>query len=219
MRIIAGKYRRRKLLANPGDVTRPITDRVKETLFERLGKRVAGRRVADLFAGTGTLGLEALSRGAQSVVFVENDRRAFELLEQNIARLGVKEATLCLRADVFRCSFRPKGAPQFFPYDLVFFDPPYRMAAGIRPGRPLYRALLRLAREDVTAAGALLVVRAPVQAEFECPPQWIADRPTHFGGMTIHVFDKRLDESAPDTSSVRGTPRGHAQEKRTKDAE
>ena len=75
MRIVAGKFRRRKLFANPGLKTRPITDRVKESLFERLSGELEGKRIADVFAGTGTLGLEALSRGAKSVVFIESDRR------------------------------------------------------------------------------------------------------------------------------------------------
>ena len=91
VRIIAGEFRRRKLLASPGLTTRPITDRVKETLFERIGDELVDRKVADVFAGTGSLGLEALSRGAKSVVFIESDRRAFELLEQNVATLGVQD--------------------------------------------------------------------------------------------------------------------------------
>ena len=99
MRIIAGEFRRRKLLASPGLTTRPITDRVKETLFERIGEDLVDRKVADIFAGTGSLGLEALSRGAKSVVFIESDRRGHELLRQNVATLGVEDRTLCWRTD------------------------------------------------------------------------------------------------------------------------
>ena len=84
MRIVAGKYRRRKLAAKQGTTTRPITDRVKVALFARLQNRLEGARVADIFSGTGTLGLEALSRGAASVVFIENDHRAWELLRENV---------------------------------------------------------------------------------------------------------------------------------------
>ncbi len=88
VRIIAGEFRHRRLLTNPGLITRPITDRAKEILFERIQDLLVDKRIADIFAGTGSLGLEALSRGAHSVVFLESDKRAFELLEQNVAALG-----------------------------------------------------------------------------------------------------------------------------------
>ena len=78
MRIIAGEFRRRRLLVNSGLTTRPMTDRIKEIFFERIQDRLAGRRIADVFAGTGPLGLEALSRGAKSAVFFESDRKAYE---------------------------------------------------------------------------------------------------------------------------------------------
>src|ERR687895_355607 len=99
MRIIAGRFRRRQLAAAPGTTTRPLTDRVKEHLFQRLGA-FDGERVLDVFAGTGTIGLEALSRGARTAVFVERDHKAFELLRKNVAALGVTDETLCWRADV-----------------------------------------------------------------------------------------------------------------------
>src|SRR5580704_7280919 len=156
VRIIAGEFRRRKLLASPGLTTRPITDRVKEMLFERIGDEIAGRKIVDIFAGTGSLGLEALSRGAQSVVFIESDRRAFELLRQNVAALGVQTRSLCWRTDALRSSFHPKGVDPFLPFDVVFFDPPYRMALALAPGTPMFQALSRLARVPVTAPGARL---------------------------------------------------------------
>ena len=131
MRIIAGEFRRRRLLANPGLTTRPITDRVKEILFERTQDLLVDRRIADIFSGTGSLGFEALSRGAQSVVFLESDGKAFELLKQNVAALGVEDRTLCWRTDALKSSFHPKGVDAFLPYDVVFFDPPYRMVAGL----------------------------------------------------------------------------------------
>lgn len=198
MRIIAGRFRRRKLLTNPGMTTRPITDRVKETLFERLGERLEGSRVADAFAGTGTMGLEALSRGAASVVFIENDRKALELLRQNVAALKVEDEALCWRADVFRCSFRPKGLPHLLPYDLIFFDPPYRMVPALRSGSPLYRSLERFARPGISADGALLVLRTPAEAQFQVPPQWHPDRHLQLSTMEVHIHRlHRLDEMAP----------------------
>ena len=190
MRIVAGKFRRRKLLVNPGNVTRPITDRVKEILFERLADDLQDHLVADVFAGTGTMGLESLSRGAKGVVFIENDHRAFELLKRNVATLGVEGETLCWRADVLRTSYRPRGVPHLLPFDAIFFDPPYRMIADLKPGTILYKSLERLARNQVSAAGALLVLRTPKQARFECPPCWQKDRTLDFSTMEIHLFDK-----------------------------
>ena len=190
MRIVAGRFRRRKLATNPGLVTRPITDRVKEILFERLTGEFDEARVADVFAGTGTLGLEALSRGAKSVVFIESDRRAHELLAENVAKLGAGEETLCWRADVMRCSFRPKGVPDFLPYNVVFFDPPYRMVPYIQPGDSLYKALERLGRDDIAAPECLLVFRTPQQAEFTLPPAWTIETALEISSMTIHLFRK-----------------------------
>ncbi|MBW3542530.1 MAG: 16S rRNA (guanine(966)-N(2))-methyltransferase RsmD [Planctomycetes bacterium] len=188
MRIIAGRFRRRKVEARPGLVTRPITDRVKESLFEHLGEVVTGARVADVFAGTGTLGLEALSRGAAGVVFIEHDRRACELLAKNIHSLKLDEEVLCWRVDVLRTSFKPRGVPQLVPFDLIFFDPPYRMLEDLHAGAPLYRSLERLARDEVSSAEAQLLLRSPNRAEFDMPPGWSRTRVLDFGTMEIHWY-------------------------------
>lgn len=195
MRIVAGKFRRRKLLTNPGLQTRPLTDRVKETLFEHLEEDLAGRRVADVFAGTGTIGLEALSRGAASVVFLETDRRALELLRQNVAALKVEDAALCWRADVLRTSFRPKGVPHLVPFDVVFFDPPYKMVADLKPDRPLYKSLERLGRDGVTSPAAILVLRTPEDAVFTVPPLWQHAHTFEFSTMSVHVYRKEPVDS------------------------
>lgn len=199
MRIIAGRFRRRLLETNPGTVTRPITDRVKETLFERIEASLRDARVADVFAGTGTIGLEALSRGARSVVFIEQDRIAFELLQTNVATLGVSEVTLCWRTDAVRTSFRPRGSEAFLPYDVVFFDPPYKMISGLRAGAPLYKALQRLLRPAVSAAGARLVLRTPERAEFDLPAAWQRDWTLTMSNMDVHVCTK-ADELAAGTA-------------------
>lgn len=193
MRIIAGRFRRRLLQTNPGLTTRPITDRVKESLFERIDKSLQAARVADIFAGTGTIGLEALSRGARSVVFIEQDRQAHELLLENVAMLSVKETTICWRTDAVRSSFRPQGGTNFVPYDVVFFDPPYKMIAGLRGGSPLYKALERLARPTVSAPRARLVLRTPECAEFELPVAWQLDWKMTMSNMDIHVCTKSGD--------------------------
>lgn len=194
MRIVAGRFRRRKIEVNPGLVTRPMTDRVKETLFAHLECELSGRRVADIFAGTGTIGLEALSRGAAGVVFFENNRRAFDLLKRNVSRLGVAEETLCWRVDVERTSFRPKGVPHLLPFDLVFFDPPYRMIEDLHPGSPLFRSLVRLGQPSVTSPTAMLVLRTPRQASFDVPACWKPDRVLKLSTMAIHLFRKQYED-------------------------
>ncbi len=198
MRIISGKYRRRKLLTRTGLTTRPITDRAKEPLFERLWSCVEEARVADVFAGTGTLGLEALSRGAHSVVFIEQDRKAGELLQKNVDTIGATADCLCWRADVMRCSFRPQGVPDFVPFDLIFFDPPYRMIETLQPSSPLFKALERLGRPTVSAPEATLVLRTPADSVFAVPSAWRTDRTLTISGMDIHLY--RAEHAAEDVA-------------------
>jgi 16S rRNA (guanine966-N2)-methyltransferase len=125
MRIIAGQWRGRVLVAPKGDATRPTADRTREALFSMLTSRVGsfeGLAVADLFAGSGALGFEALSRGAASCLFVEQDRAALDALRANAGKLGV-------RADIRASSVLALGpAPR--PLDLILMDPPYGTGAG-----------------------------------------------------------------------------------------
>ena len=175
MRIIAGEFRRRRLKANPGQTTRPITDRAKESLFARIEPLLEERNIADIFSGTGSLGLEALSRGAAGATFFERDPLAVKLLGENIATLGLDECTLVWPTDIFRTSFRPRGVPGLLPWSLVFFDPPYRMVETIRPGRPLYKSLARLAASGSVEAGGRLIFRMPSRTTAELPPAWQVD--------------------------------------------
>lgn len=199
MRIIAGKFRRRLLQTSPGEVTRPITDRVKETLFENISNRFLGKRVADIFAGTGTIGLEALSRGAACVTFIERDKVALQLLRENVEALKCEDETLIWPADVLRCSFRPKGkkAPGFAPFDAIFFDPPYKMVPAMKEGSPLWLALSRLARPDVSSPQATLVLRVPERAEYDLPPQWKVDWTLEMSNMEILLCHRAEEEEAP----------------------
>lgn len=190
MRIVAGRLRRRKLDSVPGQSTRPITDRAKEILFENMGGTLNGERVLDVFAGTGTIGLEALSRGAARVVFIENDHRAFQLLRGNVERLGVQDETFCWRTDALRSSFRPRNLPDFTPFDLIFFDPPYRMISGLVPGSPLFKSLERLARTDVSRPAVRLVLRVPRKTPFQMPDVWCPAWNLAISSMEIHVCDR-----------------------------
>lgn len=123
MRIIAGEFRHRKLISpKDASTTRPIPDRVKESLFSILRGHFDGARILDAFAGSGSIGLEALSRGASFVLFVERDKAAANLLERNIEMLGCGDRCEVLRADAVGPATLAR-CPR--PLDLAFFDPPY----------------------------------------------------------------------------------------------
>ncbi len=126
MRIIAGEWRGRKLVAPAGQQTRPTADRTRETLFSMLASRLGSfdeLRVADLYAGSGALGLEALSRGAAHATFVESDRAAVKAIEANAAALCARDRT-SLRA------MSAAALPASEPFDLIFADPPYAPGSG-----------------------------------------------------------------------------------------
>lgn len=127
MRIIAGEWRGRKLVAPKGDATRPTADRTRETLFSMLTSRLGsfeGLRVADLFAGSGALGLEALSRGAAHCLFVEQERPALDAIKANIQTVGARERTTVQPGSVLSLG------PAKEPLDVILLDPPYDTGAG-----------------------------------------------------------------------------------------
>lgn len=160
MRIIAGKWRGRPIDAPPGVVTRPTADRVRETLFSMLTSRVGsfqGLRVADLFAGSGALGLEALSRGAVSAAFVESDPRAAAIIRRNAERLGTSAQVLGGSA---------LELPRAEPFDVIFADPPYAPGSGTAAVEAVTEAnwlapggwlSVETSNKDAVDAGALLV--------------------------------------------------------------
>ncbi len=126
MRIISGQARGRTILTPPGNATRPTLDRVRENLFNMLQGRVAGARVLDLFAGSGALSLEAISRGAAQAVLADRDRKACAVQHRNISALSFEEQTRVLCCDWRRATeLLTKEEARF---DLVFLDPPYAMA-------------------------------------------------------------------------------------------
>ena len=137
MRVISGKAKGRKLKRVPGDSTRPVMDRVKENLFNILGDIVPGSRWLDLFAGTGQVGIEALSRGAAEVIFVDNVRAAVNTVKDNLRHTRLTEDAVVLQTDAFRYLESPKGAP----FDLIYVAPPqykklWEQAVAILDQRP-----------------------------------------------------------------------------------
>ena len=165
MRIVAGKHRGRRLLAPPGEMVRPTSDRAREALFNILshgrlaaeGIPFADAAVLDAFAGTGALGLEALSRGAAEAVFIEQDREAVGILRRNIAFLGEGARARIVPGD----ATRPPRAPSAC--ELVFLDPPYR--SGVAAG-----ALRALDAAGWLTPGALAVVELAAREPLIPPP-------------------------------------------------
>lgn len=162
MRIVGGRHKGRALVGPRSDAVRPTSDRLRETLFNVLAHAyddpVSGARVMDLFAGTGAMGLEALSRGAAYALFVDEGAQARGLIRENVEALGVGGVTRLFRRDATRLG----AADRFEPFDLVFCDPPY--------GRDLApKALTSAAEGGWLAPGALCVVEEAAEADLPCP--------------------------------------------------
>ncbi len=156
MRVVAGAFGGRRLQAPVGQATRPTADRVREALFSILGEAVAGARVLDLFAGSGALGIEALSRGAASATFVERDARAARVVRDNLQALGLDGRVV--RRDALAALHDARERAEA--YDLVFLDPPYRRSAEL--GRELSEDLAA-----VLAPGARVVTESDRRASLE----------------------------------------------------
>ena len=148
MRVIAGTLRGRRLFSPRWAGLRPTSDRLRETLFDIVAARVEGARVLDGCAGTGAVGIEALSRGADHVVFVERDPRAVTLIRRNVAQCGLTDRCTIVRG-VLPAAFRRTPVE---PFDLVLLDPPY--------GAPDIGAILAAAARQLGPRGLLVLERA-----------------------------------------------------------
>ena len=176
MRIIAGTRRGHKIAAPKGLDTRPTSDRVRESAFNLIGP-VDGASVLDLFAGSGAMGLEALSRGAESATFVEADRRAAETIDENLAKLRLTGARI-VRDDAVRALAAEASAGR--KYDLVLVDPPYDLYPELEP---------KLARylPHVLADGGLLVVETGARVEPQLPLEQRTSR--RYGSARVTLFE------------------------------
>jgi 16S rRNA (guanine966-N2)-methyltransferase len=185
MRVIAGRLGGRRLKAPHGRLTtRPTSDRVREALFSMLGD-LRGSVALDLFAGTGALGIEALSRGAERTVFVERDRTAVQALRANLAALGLAEPEAELRVgDALGALRAARGAGET--YDLVFVDPPYRQARELEGElSALLPALL--------APGARVVVESDRRTSIELPIE--VEQRRRYGDTTITIHHHLTEDS------------------------
>jgi 16S rRNA (guanine966-N2)-methyltransferase len=179
MRVIAGTAKGRGLARVPPGV-RPVSDKVREGLFSSLGDRVEGARVADLYAGTGALGIEALSRGARDAHFVERDPRALAAIGENLDRTGLAPQGIVVRSDVRRY-LRRAGTPGF---DLVFLDPPYDESVD--------DALALLAEEPLLRPGFTVVLSRGERSSTDVIPlHWTVARRLSYGDSVITLFRSR----------------------------
>ena len=169
MRITGGLCRGRALKTLSGRAIRPTSDKVREALFNILGPRVTGAAVLDLFAGSGSLGLEALSRGAERATFVEKNRRALAVIRENVEKLGFEDRTRLESFDVLSSPARLGELDG--PFDIVFLDPPYRLTRTVSRGTKIGNLLGTLWTDRAIAADGIAVLehdrRSSVSREWE----------------------------------------------------
>jgi 16S rRNA (guanine966-N2)-methyltransferase len=196
MRVIAGTYRSRILKSLKGLALRPTSDRLRETLFNVLAPNIAGSRFIDLFAGTGAIGIEALSRGAAEVVFIENRTPAATLIRRNLESLGVSSGVTVLAVDALRglamlAARKNSGAPAF---DHIFLDPPYAAAEDYS------RVLEFIGSADIMAPGGIVV--AEHRRNFDLPeePSAIKRFRVLKQGDAALSFYRRHDDAGVETS-------------------
>ncbi len=183
MRVIAGRWRRLNLKAPPDASLRPSSDRLRETLFNILTHNprypaLLGMRFADIFAGTGAVGIEALSRGAAHVTFVESDPRHVRILESNLARLGDAPDPQAIR--ILRCDAR-RLPPAADPYDILYLDPPY--GAGLVPP-----TLAALAGAGWVGANSLAIVETDGREVSPWPAEWTCVERRRCGRAALHFL-------------------------------
>jgi len=186
MRVIAGIAKGTRLARAPEGV-RPVSDRVREGLFSSLGDDVPGARVLDLFAGTGALGIEALSRGAEAAVFVDRSPMAIRTIRENLAVTRLGDRATVIRSAVARYLGRSAAPSEPAPFDLVFVDPPYDL------GRPqLDEDLAALAAGPLLAPDATVALtRGSRSSTVVIPLHWLVAKRLAYGDSVVTLFRSR----------------------------
>ena len=183
MRIVGGRNRGRALKAPDGQAKRPTSDRTRESVFNILNSRLAngfqGITVVDLFAGTGALGLEALSRGAQQAVLVDNDRAAIKIIEENVRGLDEADNVKLIKRDATNLGPLPSPISRA---GLVFLDPPYSQGL-------VESALISLRDNNWLAGETLCVVEMDVKESFEPPESFTAIDQRKYGKAAVHILE------------------------------
>ncbi len=199
LRIIGGKARGRKLRSVPGETTRPITDKVREALFNIIGLDIQGASLLDLFAGTGSVGIEALSRGAEYVCFVELNRRPFAIIKENLASTGLLDGAKVIHADAFK--YLSQASPH--PFDYIYIAPPQYKGMWERALEEIDR-LLEWLSED----GWVIVQIHPVEyvpRGESLPLNTLIEFDQRHYGSTLLVFYQKSPASVPEAGTEAGT--------------
>ena len=184
MRVVAGRYGGRTLRAPRGHEVRPTADRVREALFSILGP-LEGMTVLDLFAGTGALGIEALSRGAAWVTFVDDDRRAQALIAENLAHCGIENLCAIIRAQVARALEALHADPASEPFDIVLLDPPYAPERRVN-----LDAILRAAGDILARNGVVVLEHARRAAVPETAGDLARRRTVDSGDSALSFYER-----------------------------
>jgi 16S rRNA (guanine966-N2)-methyltransferase len=190
MRIVAGNARRMKLKGPEGLPIRPMADRVRQSLFNILGSLVEGANVLDTFAGSGALGIEALSRGADHCVFVEMDPRCADLVWENLEHTRLEQAATMVRADIFHSI--PRLRELGYRFDLVFFDPPFKLYEEPDGWPRLLNFMLELSREKLLSPRAFMIAEHRIKESPEALPTglYLDDR-RKYGERALSFFTTR----------------------------
>jgi len=181
MRVVSGIAGGRKLKEPEGDMIRPTTDQVKESIFNIIQFDIEGRRVLDLFAGTGQLGIEALSRGAKSAVFVDENKTAIALVRENLKRTGLEERASVVQAESINF-LRRCGK-----FDLILLDPPYDTFL-------LEKALEMIEQFDILTEGGIIISESRVDStEIELKAPYVLRKNYRYGKIRISVYSRGSD--------------------------
>lgn len=182
MRVITGTARGKRLKELPGLDTRPTTDRVKEGMFNIIQFDIEGRRVLDLFAGTGQLGIEALSRGAASCDFVDRNPAAVKIVRENLQATGLADRGTVHNRDF--AAFLPGIRGR---YDLIFLDPPYALPA-------LEQALERIAAIDIVSGNGIIVCESALDKRLpELDPPYAKGKEYRYGKIKLTLYHRSVD--------------------------
>jgi 16S rRNA (guanine966-N2)-methyltransferase len=178
LRVIAGSAKGTRLAPVPAG-TRPLSDRAREGLYSSLGGIVVGARVLDLFAGTGAMGVEALSRGARSALFVDSAPAAVKTIRENLRRTRLEKLATVRRVDALRAMRHSPGQ-----FDLILLDPPYRLPADV-----LDAAIAEIAGQGAAGPGTRIVLTRPRAGYMPViPVNWGVERRLPYGDMVVLVF-------------------------------
>lgn len=180
MRVISGSAKGKKLKAPAGLNTRPITDMIKEALFNVLAAKVTDAKLLDLFAGSGSVGIEALSRGAQTVVFVDNSVEALKVVKENLNNCNFTREYHVLRSDVFKALGLLKRHNSKF--DLVYVDPPFTNE------RIFNEIMESLAATDILEIDGIVIIRTPRRKEMPNFTGLHKYRLNHYGESSLHYY-------------------------------